>query len=130
MDLPHRIEMSPGASIELRLEDPGGGAVGSYDVDAGLIRISPEVPPEHRLEILLHEVLHAVEQMLVGAGELEGDVPHAFIEAAGAYLAQVLVLNGFLAAPAKPGRSAGLPAGGDDGQLPGQLRLIGEDVGA
>ena len=71
-----------GASLTVRLGTPIPGAIGHYDRRAREIVISPALSHAGRIVVLVHELLHAVDEQIVASGETRYELPHEWITAA------------------------------------------------
>ena len=70
-------------------------ALGSFNEKTGEMLIHPNQPEEGKHIILIHELLHLVDAMLVQAGVSEKRVNHKFITTAAPGLLMALVSSGF-----------------------------------
>lgn len=74
--IPNRIEMSPGSFIEVDCTLDPEKAAACYNTGNNTIYFASNLPPEGKLEGLIHEVLHAIEQMMIDQKQLQEDVNH------------------------------------------------------
>ena len=79
-----------GASLTVRLGAPQPGAIGHYDRRAREIVISPALSHAGRIVVLVHELLHAVDEQIVASGETRHELPHEWITAAAPQLVAAL----------------------------------------
>lgn len=87
-----------GDLITIRRGPTTNGALGQWDETTGTITLAPDQHPVGELIILVHEMLHAVETMLLQNGAIAARVDHEFIGAGAFGLATLLIHSGVCSA--------------------------------
>lgn len=68
--------------------------LGCLDMERGRICIRPGQPKVGVHQVLLHEIIHAVEQNMLAVGALDGDLPEEFVREFAGGLLPILALSG------------------------------------
>lgn len=79
-----------GAPLSVRLGTPDPGALGHFDPHAGEIVIDPAQSHVARMTVLVHELLHAVDEQLVASGITRERINHTWITYAAPHLLAAL----------------------------------------
>lgn len=92
-----------GAPVTVRYAEPGelpGGVRGSWspssDGESGTVLLRPGMPPVGEAVILVHELLHLVDEAMVATGASPDLVPHEWVEGAAFGLASILIHLGVI----------------------------------
>ena len=96
MKFPKTILTPAGEEIPLRMADLKGKGLGYWSLTKKEIVIEDNQPDAGKLVILVHEMLHLIDDQLVAAGALKRRTQHGFIHNSALPLVGLLSLNGFL----------------------------------
>lgn len=91
-----RVWVAGDTTLDVVYEDPPGRnrALGCLDMERMRICIRPGQPKVGAHQVLLHEIIHAVEQNMLAVGALDSELPEEFVKEFAGGLLPVLALSG------------------------------------